>query len=307
MAHERFKTVALFNSKGGVGKSTVTLFLADFFASAGTRLAGRRLRVVVIDLDAQNSSAVSLLGERPVEQAIADGKALPQLIRALLQTGDVFLDDFLLRRPTGETGSRAIALGELHVIPFDEEVAYELEDQAGARSQLLDYGIERFLDLLAKRFDLAFFDMPANVDRRDRLVHGVLARVDQVLVPTEATALAQRGLERTFAFLAGVRTFARHSQRTPPALAGILLNKTNQATRAFKNSVPALRALAARYETPIFDNHLPVAPALANAPDASLEFSGLRERYDTHYDHVRKVARELAQRCGYVVKARKAS
>lgn len=42
--------IAIYNNKGGVGKSTVTVCLAGFLA------ANRKKRVLVIDLDAQASS-----------------------------------------------------------------------------------------------------------------------------------------------------------------------------------------------------------------------------------------------------------
>jgi hypothetical protein len=53
----------------------------------------------------------------------------------------------------------------------------------------------------------------------------------------------------------------------------------------------------------VFDNWLPPAPTLATATDDSLSFETLRDRYDTYYEHVRKVSKELAERCGMVKKA----
>ena len=44
-------------------------------------------------------------------------------------------------------------------------------------------------------------------------------------------------------------------------------------------------------------NLLPDTPKLATATDETLDFRTLKDRFDTYYDHVRKVARELEQRC----------
>ena len=51
------KTVAVFTTKGGTGKSALTVLLAEFLAT------GFEQRVLVVDLDPQQSSAVALLGD----------------------------------------------------------------------------------------------------------------------------------------------------------------------------------------------------------------------------------------------------
>ena len=51
------QTVAVFALKGGVGKGAITVFLADFFSSIFDQ------RVLVVDLDPQQSSTIALLGE----------------------------------------------------------------------------------------------------------------------------------------------------------------------------------------------------------------------------------------------------
>jgi chromosome partitioning protein len=51
------QTVAVFALKGGVGKSAITVFLADFLTSIFNQ------RVLVVDLDPQQSTTIALLGE----------------------------------------------------------------------------------------------------------------------------------------------------------------------------------------------------------------------------------------------------
>ena len=50
------RAVAIYNNKGGEGKSTVTVGLAEFLAG------NLGYRVLVVDLDTQASSSRSLLG-----------------------------------------------------------------------------------------------------------------------------------------------------------------------------------------------------------------------------------------------------
>ena len=56
--------VSIFTNKGGDGKSTVTVGLAEFLAG------NRGKRVLVIDLDAQASSACALLGHDSIRMAV---------------------------------------------------------------------------------------------------------------------------------------------------------------------------------------------------------------------------------------------
>src|ERR1700730_12837629 len=49
--------IAVFALKGGVGKSAITVFLADSLSSIFNQ------RVLVVDLDPQQSSTIALLGE----------------------------------------------------------------------------------------------------------------------------------------------------------------------------------------------------------------------------------------------------
>ena len=63
------KRIAIANHKGGVGKSTTTLMLAEGLALSG-------YRVLVVDLDPQAMSSKMLLGESGLEEAIKQGRTL---------------------------------------------------------------------------------------------------------------------------------------------------------------------------------------------------------------------------------------
>jgi chromosome partitioning protein len=66
------KRRAIAQLKGGVGKSTTTLLLAEHWAIKGKR-------VLVVDLDPQASVSFMLLSSRGVANAVAMHKTLPQL------------------------------------------------------------------------------------------------------------------------------------------------------------------------------------------------------------------------------------
>lgn len=106
-------------------------------------------------------------------------------------------------------------------------------------------------------------------------------------------------MERTFDIVRDVQGFARQRAHPAPGIVGVVLNKTDKRTRQYRLHAQEIRSMAGRHDTVVFDAFLPHAPALATAADDSLKFETLRERYDSYYDHVRNVAKELAERCGY--------
>lgn len=63
--------LAVANLKGGVGKSTTTLFVAECLALF------ENLRVLVIDLDPQSNASFMLLSRQGVENADRSGRTLP--------------------------------------------------------------------------------------------------------------------------------------------------------------------------------------------------------------------------------------
>lgn len=74
-------TIVIFHTKGGVAKSTVTVFLADFLAS----LEGKR--VIVVDLDPQGNSANVLVGRDALEVAFKKQRSLPRLLSKSIESG----------------------------------------------------------------------------------------------------------------------------------------------------------------------------------------------------------------------------
>jgi cellulose biosynthesis protein BcsQ len=71
------QTIAVFSNKGGSGKSAVTVLLAEALACKPSRQ-----RVLVVDLDAQQSSATALLGDEKLHAALETGQSVTALMQA---------------------------------------------------------------------------------------------------------------------------------------------------------------------------------------------------------------------------------
>lgn len=295
-------SIAVFNNKGGVGKSTLTLLIADFFSSTKVTIGNRPARILVVDLDAQNSCATALHGQRRVRQKMSDGNTVGGLIERLLRGQSPSLDDYWMVRVPGNTGQRKIPLGKLWSMASDGDVAMRVEERY--KDKIAAAMVDRFRPMLEKEFDIVLYDLPANIDRRNYLPMAALGAVDFVLTPTEPSKITINAMSKTFDIVRDVQGAARQSGRKVPKLVGIVLNKTDKRTKQYRLHAKEISLMAGKHDSLVFSAFLPNATTLASASDDSLEFETLRERYDTYYDHVRKVARELAMRCGYIEKKR---
>lgn len=159
------KTIGIYHTKGGVGKSAATVFLADFLTSLYEK------RVLVVDLDPQNNAAGGLVGEDALEQAFTQDRSLPRLLdpEVYPEPSKATVQGFLVQRPELPPRGKTKYLGAVSVL-------------AGSRIDW-DWWVDglqaipketqpNYLDLLADRlkplrqdFDLCLIDFPGSESR----------------------------------------------------------------------------------------------------------------------------------------------
>lgn len=280
--------VSIYNNKGGVGKSTITVGLAEFLS------ANRKKRVLVIDLDSQSSSSDSLLNADLVSKAIREKRTIVELVDEMLRTRRKVRDpgDFFTTRPSSEAGGTALV--DIQVLVPNKPKILDLEERMRAKRDVLV--LKRHLKPSLMSFDFVLVDMPANADRRNKLVVAGLVMSDFVLIPVEPTHISLTAIPDTFDLIDYARDIDREDGR--PAIIGMVRNKTDRRSQQYRRYFPGIEDAAdAKELPPFFEHFLPDTPALATATDGTLDFRTLKERFSAYYDHVRKVARELEQRC----------
>lgn len=279
--------VAIYNNKGGVGKSTLTVGLAEFLS------ANRDRQVLVIDLDAQGSTASALLDHQTLSEALHARRTVVDLVSEIRQRRRLPADlsQYFVVRP--ETEARGSALRQLAVLVPDRSHLYELEDRmTSARDLTL---LRDYLKPALHEFDYVLIDMPGNADRRQKLVINGLTMSDFVVVPTKPDQISLNALPDSFDL---VQYAQEINDSDRPALLGIIRNMTDRRTQQYRAKFPAItEASAAQKLPPLFDSFLANHSALETATDGTEEFRTLKERFSTDYDPVRRVAFELEQRC----------
>jgi chromosome partitioning protein len=297
------KTIAIYNNKGGVGKSTLTLFAADFLASLPVQ--DRQSKILVMDLDGQGSSATALLGIERVQRARDQGRSLSHYVleKAKQPNAELQLTDYIAVRERGKTALRQIPLGPLSVMVPDKAAMLAFEDKyRGPKSCLWVTKLLR--KQLRDYFDFVLLDLPANIDRRNTLSMAGLAFADHIVIPIEPSRLTMNAMNDTLTLIHDARELVKGYKRQPQ-IVGLALNKTDRRTQQYKRHKDWFFQTAEANNTVVFEHFLPNHPRLSTAADDSMDFATLRERYDKYYDNVRKLTLELAERCGVVINRRR--
>ncbi len=175
--------IAVANQKGGVGKTTVTLGIAD----AASR---RGLRVLVVDLDPQ-ANATSGLGVAAPVRTVDDALATDR-------TGS--MADVVIGSgwPNGSGPAPAVAPSSPALASREPQLA---TDPIGAQDRL-----RHALEGVTSGYDLVLVDCPPSLGLLT--VNGLVA-ADRVLVVTEPAAWASDGVEQMLRTVGRVRELRR--------------------------------------------------------------------------------------------------
>ena len=155
------KTVAIYNMKGGVGKTTSAVNLSYLAAASGAR-------TLLWDLDPQGAATFAFRVRPHVEgfgkKSLEDGQALGAAIR--------------------ETD-----YNNLHLLPAD--FAYRKFERLLGSIGKPERLVRSLLATLGRDFDMVFLDCPAGFSL---LTEGIFAAADAIILPTIPTVLSLRTL-----------------------------------------------------------------------------------------------------------------
>ncbi|MBI1340918.1 AAA family ATPase [bacterium] len=193
---------AIANLKGGVGKSTTTVMLADGLAYF------YGLTVLVIDLDAQANSSQMLLTERGVQQASDQGKGTHHLLKQFMDgrattagpfimPNAVSLEELRLAEEQDERKGWISALPShpqlrLHELTLEEE----WYSRSGTPTTLSDALATYFggsFSMLDSLYDVILFDCPPHLSP---LARAGLSLADVFVMPTIADAVSTWGTKQ---------------------------------------------------------------------------------------------------------------
>lgn len=193
---------AIANLKGGVGKSTTTLMLADglaYYYGAD---------VLVVDLDPQANSSQMLLTDRGLQMAFEQGKGVHHLIKQFADNeppniANLILPNAVTLEELRRAEERDQRMGWISILPAhtqlrltEMELEEKLYTKGMAPSRLASYlagHMEKALEPLANLYDVILIDTPPYLSP---LARAGLSIANQYVTPTLADSVSIWGTKQ---------------------------------------------------------------------------------------------------------------
>ena len=176
------QSIAVMNTKGGVGKSTVVMALAETLSTYHGK------NVLVIDSDSQTSMSSMLMHISSWEHMERQNRTLVDyLMNMVLGPGTANWKDFIASGVSDVEDARSVYLVPSHM----ELSLFEREVSAQKREAELRTAVRSLLAETTRMFDLVLIDCPPGLSL---LTECWLREVEYFIPPTKPDYLAVRGL-----------------------------------------------------------------------------------------------------------------
>lgn len=255
--------VSIANVKGGVGKSTIILMLAEALAYF------EDFRVLVIDSDPQTSASVMLAPSSHLDHLSHAQKTFPDfLMKADEISGPDDYDSYVRHGVSDLRGLRNISL-----IPSDIRLALLEKELTRHRDSGEDYiqnALGGLLDYGRRNFDIVLVDCPAGLSLLNDTWMQLTDFHMTPVKPDYLSVLAMNILDQS------IEIAQNRGQRVSERL-GIVINmKPPELTEYDKKWIEALTS-EKRYKA--FPVHVPLSATIREATELSLSSRDFKEKY----------------------------
>ncbi|MEJ5869430.1 ParA family protein [Pseudokineococcus sp. 5B2Z-1] len=258
--------LALANQKGGVGKTSITVGLADALARQGRR-------VLVIDADPQANATANLGIDQAPQFTLNDVLAVDPTTRTVAPG---VIAEAIVPAGEGWTG--------VDVVAAELALSNREQDQDPGREARLRTAMDGALDA----YDVVLIDCPPNLGQ---LTINALTAADAALLVTEPRAPSVDGLTQM------TRTVGTVRQHYNPALrlAGVVVNRHRTDRRDRVEWVDQLRE---DYGTRLLEPYLPEREVIAVATSAAAPLSAYGPRGRDVLDALTAIADQITTTTG---------
>ena len=292
---EETHVLSFINLKGGVGKTTTAVAVAEMLAQE------ERKHVLLIDLDPQTNATVTLISEEQWADMDGEGRTIAQLFEDRLnpQNAPKFdIEKAIAHRvSTVNDGIARLDLlpSSIRLIEMQDQIpmialsgnftANPLEILRGALLPVID------------RYDYVLIDCPPSLGT---VTKNGLRISTGYIIPTIPDIVSTWGI---YQIVDNVARFAKDIDRPIPAI-GIVATKV-QANNLHRRVVADLQARRlGRFseggelpQPPLFANTVPQAVDVARGADVEADFRTFKGKYGTAYAALHGLTQEIKQLC----------
>jgi len=282
---KKTKVISIINLKGGVGKTQMTVALAEFLAMEYEK------RVLLIDLDPQTNATVLLMDEEEWLRKDQKGETLLQLFKDKLEGTSRFDINQAIKRRASNVGR---GINNLDLLPSSLGLI-EIQDSlpliSGKQFHLTTPVtiLKEAISGILEEYDFVLIDCPPSLGIIT--LNGIYIS-DYYLIPCIPDILSTYGIPQ---ILNRVENFKKVAKINIEPL-GIVISMYRAQSRLHKTTIQELRNRASRGEYPrIFNTIIPLTVRSAEAADFNAEVNTLKQKYGypTVYEDYQNLTREL--------------
>ncbi len=287
------KIISVCNMKGGVGKTTVVVSLAETLAAGG---AGKRLKVLVIDLDAQAHASFCIAGDDLLFQLFKEHRSLDFFFEgAVIDERPRQLNDFIRKWASAMTAAGDVI--SLALAPASERLRYVERSiihtltAAGISFEDIEKRVRDVVaeevEQLRKVFDVIIIDCPPGISI---FTEAALWASDIVLAPV---------IMDKFSVL-GLTTFCKRVLAAPRRRDAILPYVLANRVQPIKVATRVLNSLQAEADAEdpgflLLKTRIPQSAALVGAMDGDGAAPTYAQKYGNASPHLQALACEIME------------
>lgn len=292
---EATHVLSFINLKGGVGKTTVAVAVAEILAQED------RKHVLLVDLDPQTNATVTLIPEEQWAGMDREGHTIAQLFADRLNSHEPPRFD-IERAIVQRVSTINDGIARLDLLPSSIRLI-DLQDRipmialAGNFTtnplEILRSALQPIID----RYDYVIIDCPPSLGT---VTKNGLRISTGYIIPTIPDIVSTWGI---YQIVDNVNRFARDIERSIPAL-GIIATKV-QANNLHRRVIEDLRARrlgrfgepGALPQPPLLENSISQTVAVARGAEVQADIRTFRGKYGAAYEPLRGVAQEIRTIC----------
>jgi chromosome partitioning protein len=291
---EETHVLSFINLKGGVGKTTTAVAVAEMLAQQ------ERKHVLLVDLDPQTNATVILISEEQWAEMDGDGRTVAQLFEDRLNPQKAPKFD-IERAIAHRVSTINDGIARLDLLPSSIRLI-EMQDRIPMIALSGNFTVSP-LEILRNallpiidRYDYIIIDCPPSLGT---VTKNGLRISTGYIIPTIPDIVSTWGI---YQIVENVARFAEDIDRPIPAL-GIVATKV-QSNNLYRRVIADLQAgrlgrfsEEGVHQPPLFANTIPQAVDVARGADVDADFRTFKGKYGTAYSALLGLTQEIKQVC----------